>query len=355
MGCKCSTQEKELRGKKNTIDGVIKEEKASNKPQATVLLLGAGAAGKSTVMKQMQMLHTRNGKPTFTDTERGQFQPVIQENIVRNMRRICGAMTRLAIPYGSPEGLEQAKLLEDVTQQGLTSKAVELIQAVWTDAGIQQCLARSSEYHLEDSARYFFDNLARISSSTYIPTDQDILLCRVKTTGVREVVLEEENMLIKVVDVGGQRSERRKWIPYFEGSTAVIFMAAISEYDQFLEEQGSQNRLLEAITLFGQVVNSRWFLASHFILFLNKVDLLATKYQERGDESVRQYWPDYQGTSYQDVLSFFQAKFLEASQSKQKTIYTHLTSAVDRTSISLVIDSVKINLMNQMLVNIGML
>ncbi|TPX38628.1 hypothetical protein SeLEV6574_g07719 [Synchytrium endobioticum] len=355
MGCKCSTQEKELRGKKNTIDGVIKEEKASNKPQATVLLLGAGAAGKSTVMKQMQMLHTRNGKPTFTDTERGQFQPVIQENIVRNMRRVCAAMVKLDIPYGSPEGLEQAKLLVDVTQQGLTSKAVELIQAVWTDAGIQQCLARSSEYHLEDSARYFFDNLARISSSTYIPTDQDILLCRVKTTGVREVVLEEENMLIKVVDVGGQRSERRKWIPYFEGSTAVIFMAAISEYDQFLEEQGSQNRLLEAITLFGQVVNSRWFLASHFILFLNKVDLLATKYQERGDESVRQYWPDYQGTSYQDVLSFFQAKFLEASQSKQKTIYTHFTSAVDRTSISLVIDSVKINLMNQMLVNIGML
>ncbi|TPX39060.1 hypothetical protein SeMB42_g06486, partial [Synchytrium endobioticum] len=214
MGCKCSTQEKELRGKKNTIDGVIKEEKASNKPQATVILLGAGAAGKSTVMKQMQMLHTRNGKPTFTDTERGQFQKVIGDNIVANMRRVCAAMVKLDIPYGSPEGLEQAKLLVDVTE-GLTSKAVELIQALWTDAGIQQCLARSSEYHLEDSARYFFDNLARISSSPYVPTDQDILLCRVMTTGVREVVLEEDDMLIKVLDVGGQRSERRKWLPSF--------------------------------------------------------------------------------------------------------------------------------------------
>ncbi|TPX30004.1 hypothetical protein SeMB42_g08012, partial [Synchytrium endobioticum] len=247
--------------------------------------------------------------------------------------------------------MEQAKLLGDATE-GLTSKAVELVQALWTDAGIQQCLARSSEFHLEDSARYFLENLARISSGTYIPTDQDILLCRVMTTGVREVVLEEDNMRIKVVDVGGQRSERRKWLPSFEGATAVIFMAAISEYDQCLEEAESQNRLLEAITLFGQVVNSRWLLTSHFILFLNKVDLLAAKYQERGDESVRKYWPEYEGTSYQDVLNFFQAKFLEVNQSKQKTIYTHFTSAVDRSSISLVIDSVKVNVMNQVFINI---
>ncbi|TPX45798.1 hypothetical protein SeLEV6574_g03658 [Synchytrium endobioticum] len=260
-------------------------------------------------------------------------------------------MVKLGIPYGSPEGLKQAKLLVDVTE-GLTSKAVELVQALWTDAGIKQCLARSNEYHLEDSARYFFENVARISSSTYIPTDQDILLCRVMTTGVREVVLEEDNMLIKVVDVGGQRSERRKWLPSFEDATAVIFMAAVSEYDQCLEEAESQNRLLEAITLFGQIVNSRWFLASHFILILNKVDLLAAKYQERGDESVRKYWPEYQGASYQDVLNFFQAKFLEVNQSEQKTIYTHFTSAVDRSSVSLVIDSVKINLMNKMFVNI---
>ncbi|TPX30819.1 hypothetical protein SeLEV6574_g08581 [Synchytrium endobioticum] len=102
-----------------------------------------------------------------------------------------------------------------------------------------------------------------------------------------------------------------------------------------------QNRLLETITLFGQIVNSRWFLASHCILILNKVDLLAAKYQGRGDESVRKYWPEYQGASYQDVLNFFQAKFLEVNQSKQKTIYTHFTSAVDRSSVSLVIDSVK--------------
>lgn len=33
----------------------------------------------------------------------------------------------------------------------------------------------------------------------------------------------------KLYDVGGQRNERRKWIHLFEGVTAVIFCAAISE------------------------------------------------------------------------------------------------------------------------------
>lgn len=37
-------------------------------------------------------------------------------------------------------------------------------------------------------------------------------------------------------DVGGQRSERKKWMHCFENVTAVVFLAAISEYDQVLVE-----------------------------------------------------------------------------------------------------------------------
>lgn len=37
-------------------------------------------------------------------------------------------------------------------------------------------------------------------------------------------------------DVGGQRSERKKWIHCFEGVTAIIFIVALSEYDLTLAE-----------------------------------------------------------------------------------------------------------------------
>lgn len=44
--------------------------------------------------------------------------------------------------------------------------------------------------------------------------------------------------LFRIVDVGGQRSERRKWISAFDNVNAVIFFAAISEYDQVMAEDG---------------------------------------------------------------------------------------------------------------------
>ena len=45
---------------------------------------------------------------------------------------------------------------------------------------------------------------------------------------------------IHMFDVGGQRSERKKWIHCFEGVTSIIFCTAISEYDQVLLEERNQ-------------------------------------------------------------------------------------------------------------------
>ena len=46
----------------------------------------------------------------------------------------------------------------------------------------------------------------------------------------------------RMVDVGGQRSERRKWIHCFENVTSIIFLVALSEYDQILFE--SENEVI---------------------------------------------------------------------------------------------------------------
>lgn len=43
-----------------------------------------------------------------------------------------------------------------------------------------------------------------------------------------------------MVDVGGQRSERRKWIHCFENVTSIIFLVALSEYDQILFESENE-------------------------------------------------------------------------------------------------------------------
>ena len=57
----------------------------------------------------------------------------------------------------------------------------------------------------------------------------------------------------------------------FENVTAVLFVAAISEYDQVLYEDENTNRMVEALNLFEEICNSRWFRETSMILFLNKV------------------------------------------------------------------------------------
>lgn len=85
----------------------------------------------------------------------------------------------------------------------------------------------------------YFNSLDRIGAPGYMPTDQDILRSRVKTTGITETSFQIGELTYKIFDVGGQRSERKKWIHCFENVTALVFLVSLSEYDQMLYEDES--------------------------------------------------------------------------------------------------------------------
>jgi len=142
---------------------------------------------------------------------------------------------------------------------------------------MQTILDRSTEFYLMDSAPYFFSEVKRICDPKYIPNQDDVLRARAKTTGITETRFHMGQLSIHMFDVGGQRSERRKWIHCFESVTSIIFCVAISEYDQVLLEERTQNRMQESLVLFESVVNSRWFLSTSIILFLNKIDIFQKK------------------------------------------------------------------------------
>ncbi len=88
----------------------------------------------------------------------------------------------------------------------------------------------------------FFVEAIRIASPEYIPTEADVLRARTKTTGIYETRFAMGQLSIHMFDVGGQRSERKKWIHCFENVTSIIFCVALSEYDQVLLEESNQVR-----------------------------------------------------------------------------------------------------------------
>lgn len=156
----------------------------------------------------------------------------------------------------------------------------------------------------------YFDSIDRIAAPDYIPNDQDVLRSRVKTTGITETTFIIGDLTYRMFDVGGQRSERKKWIHCFENVTTILFLVAISEYDQLLFEDETVNRMQEALTLFDSICNSRWFVKTSIILFLNKID----RFKEKLPVSpMKNYFPDYEGMPDINarLAEFFANKFVQ--------------------------------------------
>ncbi|KAG5460424.1 MAG: G protein alpha subunit, partial [Olpidium bornovanus] len=199
----------------------------------------------------------------------------------------------------------------------------------------------------------YFDSIDRISKPDYVPDDQDVLRSRVKTTGITESTFHIDELVYRLFDVGGQRSERKKWIHCFENVTAIVFLVAISEYDQVLLEDETVNRMQEALTLFDSICNSRWFVQTSMILFLNKID----RFKEKLPKSpMNKYFPDYEGgDSYDLACEYMANRFCALNKSDVKQIYTHFTCATDTSQIKFVMDAVNDIIIQANLRNVGLL
>jgi len=228
----------------------------------------------------------------------------------------------------------------------------DTIKTLWKDEGIQQAYARQSEFQLNDSAAYYFENLDRIGSKDYVPSEQDVLRSRAKTTGIIETEFVIQKTKFRLVDVGGQRSERKKWMHCFQDVTAVIFCVALSEYDLKLYEDDTTNRMHESLKLFREICNSKWFTDTSVILFLNKRDLFGEKIA-RTDLTV--CFPEYTGgTNYDNAVAFVKDKFLSANENPKKHIYSHVTCATDTDNITVVFNAVKDIILQQILSDTGL-
>jgi hypothetical protein len=81
-------------------------------------------------------------------------------------------------------------------------------------------------------------NVDRILSPGYVPSHQDIINARVRTTGIAEEVFHFDGYIYHVFDVGGERPERKKWIYLFDKKKIdiVLFQVALGAYDCTLSE-----------------------------------------------------------------------------------------------------------------------
>ena len=206
------------------IERILRKDFANFKHELKLLLLGTGESGKSTIIKQMRILYGGS----FGEQERKDFNVLVFRNILRSIKALGDALDSLHIAIKNPKLQDELYRVLDLNVDTYDDIKVDapFFAKIWADAGIQAAFLRRSEFQLSDSTPYYLDpdTLLRIATPDYIPTEQDILRAREPTTGIHEYVFELEQAVFRMLDVGGQRSERRKWIHCFENITSIIFI-----------------------------------------------------------------------------------------------------------------------------------
>jgi len=354
MGCNGSKEEvdpAQLAANK-AIEDQLKKDKQTNSREVKLLLLGAGESGKSTIAKQLKIIHLDG----FNEKERATYRSIIALNVIGSMRVLINAAKNLgeAISAENQPLAEQIAKIDDEYFSGQLTPAIgKDIAALWKDPGIQNTFARANEFQLYDSAKYFFDEIDKISSESFVPSEQDVLRSRVKTTGIIETEFVINGHKFRLVDVGGQRSERKKWMHCFTDVTAVIFVVAMSEYDLRLYEDQDTNRMHESLRLFKEICNMQWFVKTAMILFLNKRDLFADKIAR---VPLTVCFPEYPPANreYEPAAAFIREKFESQRENPQKPIYTQFTCATDTNNIKFVFDAVRDIVLQAALEQIGL-
>ncbi|KAL7862923.1 hypothetical protein SRHO_G00119070 [Serrasalmus rhombeus] len=332
MGCTLSSEDKVAQERSKMIDRNLRDDGEKAAREVKLLLLGAGESGKSTIVKQMKIIHEAG----YSEEECKQYKAVVYSNTIQSIIAIIRAMGRLKIDFSDPARADDARqlfVLAGSAEEGyMTGELAGIIQRLWKDGGVQACFSRSREYQLNDSASYYLNDLDRISSAAYVPTQQDVLRTRVKTTGIVETHFTFKDLHFKMFDVGGQRSERKKWIHCFEGVTAIIFCVSLSDYDLVLAEDEEMNRMHESMKLFDSICNNKWFTETSIILFLNKKDLFEEKIKR---SPLTICYPEYAGSNtYEEAAAYIQCQFEDLNKRKDtKEIYTHFTCATDTKNV----------------------
>lgn len=322
-----------------------------------LLLLGSGESGKSTIFKQMKIMYGKG----FSESERRSYLPKIGFNLIEGMLALCEAVIDLKLTdLMAPESKETFDSFLALNRDYIEFKAptpemASMLDVLWKDPSIQKAWERRSEIQVNESLAHFMARAHESASPDYVPTVEDVLLCRTRTTGITSEEYLIDDVTFCMYDVGGQRNERKKWIHCFDNVNAIIFVTALSDYDQALWEDESQNRMVESITLFSSICNLDTFRETAMMLFLNKRDMFEDKIKKSAINGQPPF-QDYKGkpNDYEDGVTYFREKFLGQNKSPEKRdVFVHVTCATDTAVMRFVFNAAKEIILQENLKNNG--
>jgi len=325
-----------------------------------VLCLGVGGCGKTTFVKQMKIIHGIK----WSDAELDAYLRIIRGNFVNGMQECLQIATNLGKKL-LPGNVDNEKHVTSLRARtvDLTPELLARLNGLWKDPVIQEVIEKHQEQLTITHLPYFFENVDRITSVDYKPSDEDILRCRQRTAGASSASVYIDKNYFEFFDIGGQKPERAKWeqILAEHDFSSVLYFIAADEFDVEDEEKEFQRTKMEISRfIFSEIVNSNIVAADvPIILFLNRRDLFEERMKDpEGYKQFQATFPNYSGgPEAKTGLDFIRDMFTETIRDPDHAnpIKAHYTCALDTESMVVVWRSVREYLLKQALVETGLL
>ena len=276
----------------------------------------------------------------FDEGERIKFLPKIGFNMMEGLKVLCQAVTDLELEGKLAEAtkpLWEQLLSEPVVFASPDKEMADFVKALWSDPAIMEAWEQRSTLQVNESFSIFVQRVdqvttrgvqgspacavvpsltppppaAQLAAPDYVPTVEEVLLCRIRTTGITSQEYLVDGATFCMYDVGGQQNERKKWIHCFDNVNAVMFVAALSEYDQAMFEDETENRMADALQLFKWVCSQSCFEATSILLFETKVAKVNIASQPT--------FSDYAGkpNDLDDGIKYFTDRFLKENTNEK--------------------------------------
>lgn len=322
------------------ISKQLHEEKEKEEKEIKILFFGLPSSGGTIIIHKIkEYMEERKQKQNGTNgtTENASFKEIIQFHSLRGVQQIIHASNILDIPLFGQRDKNKEKLqlkVEELSslhftfhQTTLTPEMGQTIKMIWQLKGAKQIFEKQNDEkisHFTDikHAKYFLDNIERISAPTYVPSDEDVKYyheqfnqdCR----GVEEIAFEFSDQRYRIFNIEGQVGEKRKWLSHFDSVKIVCFLVPIGDYDEPPIAVGRKNIVQESYQLFKSIVNTHTFKNTPVIVLFTKHDVFLEKIDE---VDMICCFEDYMGGCVEkEALKYINEKFtnMRATQDKVK-------------------------------------
>jgi guanine nucleotide-binding protein G(i) subunit alpha len=280
------------------IDRALEEEATNLRRETKIVLMGQVNSGKELIMRQMKVLYAEG----YPRDERIQYTYAVRSTVRLLIHSIIDLLKDTGAPLTPDLNKDFAVLLHEVETVDLTlitPAAVTAVQHLWSSPTFSTLYIKNFEIDFPQYAPYYAQELNRIATEDYVPSEPDIIRLNKSMGGIKELRFHWDELEVHLFNISGYVPEqfRKRWFHQLENATALLYTVDVATYDRPYLGQPTESQLLDDFATFESWANSPKFTGSSIVLILNNFSRFREKLQH---SPLTTFFPDYRPPAADD-------------------------------------------------------